>query len=361
MADRAIGELVAANAVQPSDLFVLEQSGTAKKLTGQTLENWLLSFADGHGGIQSLEKTSSEGLEDTYTFTFADETTASITIKNGRGIDNISPPVVSGLQRTYTVNYNDDTTSDIIVMDGAKGDPGDDATIYIKYSAVRPTSNADMGDIPDAWIGIYHGYEATAPVNFTDYTWYEMKGDKGDTGPGASLDALNTSVEYAQSSSGITPPAAGWSLSPVDPVQGMYNWTRTTITFAGESPIVSYGVSYSGIDGSGAVDSVNGQTGAVTLTGADILLTEEGTETVAQAVAIAKKPKALHIEALITSLPHTITNESITENMRVVESNFETPSAITSDVNWTTDEGSLVLSGTLNGSTTADLILIETN
>ena len=51
MADKSEGELIAAKSVTPTDLFLLEQSGTAKKLTGQTLENWLVSFADGHGGI----------------------------------------------------------------------------------------------------------------------------------------------------------------------------------------------------------------------------------------------------------------------------------------------------------------------
>ena len=54
MADKSVGELIAAQSVTPTDLFVLEQNGTAKKLTGQILENWLVSFADGHGGIHSI-------------------------------------------------------------------------------------------------------------------------------------------------------------------------------------------------------------------------------------------------------------------------------------------------------------------
>ena len=69
MADKSIGELVAATGVTQTDLFVLEQSGTAKKLTGQILENWLVSFADGHGGIQSIAKLSTSGLSDTYRIT----------------------------------------------------------------------------------------------------------------------------------------------------------------------------------------------------------------------------------------------------------------------------------------------------
>ena len=44
MADKAISQLNAATSVTSVDLFVLEQSGEAKKLTGQILENWLVIF-----------------------------------------------------------------------------------------------------------------------------------------------------------------------------------------------------------------------------------------------------------------------------------------------------------------------------
>ena len=49
MADKRIDELEAAASVTTNDLFVLEQAGTAKKLEAQTLENWLLALAQGHG------------------------------------------------------------------------------------------------------------------------------------------------------------------------------------------------------------------------------------------------------------------------------------------------------------------------
>lgn len=90
MADKTIGQLVAATNVTPTDLFVLEQSGTAKKLTGQILENWLLALADGHGGIQSIAKTGTTGLVDTYTITLADNTTVTFTVTNGKAISSIT-------------------------------------------------------------------------------------------------------------------------------------------------------------------------------------------------------------------------------------------------------------------------------
>ena len=75
MADKAITELVAAEDIGATDLFVLQQNNTAKKLPGQVLLNWLTRAADGHGGIQSIVKKSTSGLVDTYRITLADTTT----------------------------------------------------------------------------------------------------------------------------------------------------------------------------------------------------------------------------------------------------------------------------------------------
>lgn len=68
---------------------------------------------------------------------------------------------------------------------------------------------------------------------------------------------------------------------------------------------------------------------------------------------------ALHVSvASFSSLPKTITNSAITAAMRVVNIVWGTPSAITSDVTWTTADGSLTLSGSMSGSTTAEIDLI---
>ena len=72
-------------------------------------------------------------------------------------------------------------------------------------------------------------------------------------------------------------------------------------------------------------------------------------------------PGALHLTALITTLPCTITDSGIAEDMRVVACSFGTPGAILSNITWTTGAGSIVLSGSVNGSTTLDLILIKCN
>lgn len=273
MADKSVGELIAAKSVTPTDLFVLEQNGTAKKLTGQILENWLVSFADGHGGIQSIAKLSTSGLVDTYRITLADTTTFDFVVNNGRGITGISKTGTSGLVDTYTISYNNGTTSKFTVTNGAKGDKGDNSYVWIKYASQEPTeSSHSMGDIPDDWIGIYSGNASSAPSDWTRYKWFRYKGEKGNTGDAATL--VTKSVTYQVSDSGTIIPSGSWSSSIPVVSQGKYLWAKTELKFNTGDPIVSYSVSRMGIDGSGAVSTVAGvspdATGNVTLTAADV-------------------------------------------------------------------------------------------
>lgn len=240
MADKAISQLNAATAVTSVDLFVLEQAGEAKKLTGQTLENWLLSFADGHGGIQSIVKTGSSGTN----------------------------PVVD----TYTITLSDETEISYQVVNGVKGDTGAQTYVWIKYASAYPTADSDMGSSPDDWIGIYVGLSSTAPTHYTDYTWYEFKGETGETGEAATIVAAT--VGYQQSDSGSVAPEGSWTTTIPTPQAGKFLWTRIQIQFNTGSPITAYSVARYGIDGTGAVSSVNGvspdSNGNVQLLAADI-------------------------------------------------------------------------------------------
>lgn len=60
-----------------------------------------------------------------------------------------------------------------------------------------------------------------------------------------------------------------------------------------------------------------------------------------------------------SSLPQTITNSSITSNMVVVNSVLSNPSAQTDDWTVSTSDGSLTISGSISGSTTLTLYLLE--
>lgn len=280
MADVAINDLPAATNVQAADLLVLWQqaSNAARSISGQSFTNWLVGYADGHGGIQSIAKTGSAGTD----------------------------PVVD----TYTITYADTTTDTFTVTNGLKGDTGDQTYVWIAYSTDEPTSDADISTIPDNWIGIYAGLESTfANLHYTDFSWFKIKGAQGDTGVGIG------SVELT-SQSGLVDTYTMYSDESTPQAIGTFTVTN----------------------GSGGVDTVDGAS-------------PDGTGNVVTALALSDS---------ITALPKTISDARITANMRVVECTFGTPSAITSDVSWTTSAGEIVLSGTASGSTTVDLIIIQT-
>ena len=255
MADLPIDQLMKVQDILPTDLFVLQQNNEACCLPAQVLINWLTAAADGHGGIKSIAKIGTNGLVDTYRITLADNSTNDFTVTNGKGITKIAKTKTNGLVDTYTITYTDGSTGTYTVTNGAKGDKGDSQYVWIKYASEEPTSdNPSFGDLPDRWMGIYSGDSATAPTNWSAYSWFEIKGAKGDTGAAASL--MSAAVEYQVSDSGTIIPSGAWVTSVPVVAQGKYLWTRTTNTFNSGSPVVSYSVSRMGLDGSGSVSSV---------------------------------------------------------------------------------------------------------
>lgn len=240
MADKRIDELEAAASVTTNDLFVLEQAGTAKKLEAFTLETWLLQLAQGHGGITGIAKTGTAGTN----------------------------PVVD----TYTITFSDTSTTTFDVTNGVKGDTGDQTYVYIKYSNREPIADSDLTDTPSAWMGICATTAATAPTTYGSYSWYEIKGDKGD--PGNDITISSTSVMYQAWTSGTQYPTGTWLANPPAVTPGNYLWTRTIVNYSDGGQTVSYSVGRWGLDGSGAVASVNGelpdQNGNVTLTAANV-------------------------------------------------------------------------------------------
>lgn len=222
MADKSIEELNPASTINANDSFVLSQNGAAMRLTGQVLINWLTKMADGHGGIASITKTGTSGVVDTYTITLADTTTFSFNVTNG-----------------------------------AKGDPGDNGNVWIKYASQMPTdASHSMGDIPDMWIGISSGHDDTAPTDWKKYTWYKFKGEKGETGTPATV--TSATVTYQVSTSGTVHPDGAWSTSVPTVPQGRFLWTRTVVQFNSGSPVTSYSVARMGMDGTGTVSTVCG-------------------------------------------------------------------------------------------------------
>ena len=221
MADKSIAQLNEAEKVYSDNLFVLHQAGEAKKLSGNTLKNWLLEIANSLGGISKIEKVSTSGLKDTYRIYYA----------------------------------KDGTTTDFTVTNGEKGDKGDNSYIWIRYTGQKPTeSSHSFGTDPDDWMGIYAGKSATAPTDYKDYTWFKIKGEKGDTGDAATV--KSRSVTYQLGSSGTTAPSGSWLQAVPSVPQGQFLWTKTDVTFNTGDTITWYSVSRMGIDGTGAVSTV---------------------------------------------------------------------------------------------------------
>lgn len=192
MANKPINQLDNASSLDATDLLVLWDSSTntAQNMTGQQFTTWLTALAAGKGGISSISKTGTAGLVDTYTITYADASTSTFTVTNG-----------------------------------AQGDQGEQTYVWIAYSATEPDSDSDMSVIPAPWMGIYVGLESTqSNLHYTDYTWYEIKGPKGD------------GVAYTAKT-------------------GEVGLTRTyTMYTADSTPVGSFSVT----DGAGAVSLVNG-------------------------------------------------------------------------------------------------------
>lgn len=276
MADKSIGDLnFAPGTVDDSNtLFVVQQSGAAYKLSGHNFILALTTVLDGHGGVKSItyDAPVSPSLTGTMTITLADDSTTTVDIQNGKGIVSISKTSTSGLNDTYTILYNDNSTSTFVVSNGAKGDTGDSWYVWIRYAGQRPTSDADIGTVPDDWIGIYSGTASTAPTSYTAYTWFQYKGDKGDQGDPAVI--TQQSVTYQESSSGTVAPSGSWVANIPSVAPGNFLWTRTVLDFNDGTSVTSYSVSRYGIDGTGAVSTVNNQgpdgSGNVALTAADI-------------------------------------------------------------------------------------------
>lgn len=312
MPNQPISGLNAASGVQTSDLFVLEQNGVAMKLTGQILENWLLSFGAGLGGIQSIVKTSSTGTN----------------------------PVVD----TYTITYSDASTSTFTVTNGVKGDTGQAWYVWIKYASQQPTQDSDMGSVPDDWMGIYSGTASSAPAHYTDYEWYEIKGNVGTP---SSL--VSSVVKYQSGATGTVVPSGDWYDTPPIVSPQEYLWTWTQLTFNSGSPVDIYTASRQGKDGTGSagdatpLNVVNG--GAV---GSSQSFSREDHQ---------HPVPVLHVTATISTLPTTISNASVLSSMRVINCELGSPQNVTSDIAWSTSDGSIALSGTMVTSTTTTIDL----
>lgn len=77
---------------------------------------------------------------------------------------------------------------------------------------------------------------------------------------GESVSVITTSVTYAVSSSGVTPPST-WSETIPDTSPGQYLWSKSETVYSDGKETVSYGVSYQGENGADGENGTNGTDG----------------------------------------------------------------------------------------------------
>lgn len=173
MADKYISALNAAENIDGNDLFVLEQSGEAKKLLGSLLTQYVTrnimdisiitvssttpAYVDSYDhttgeltlalpkglGIKTVTNTSTSGRTRTFTITFDDDTTSTFTMLDGRSIVSVaktSGDHSAGTLDTYTITYDDGNPDTFQVYNGRDGDGSQAADISGIHIATDPTN-----------------------------------------------------------------------------------------------------------------------------------------------------------------------------------------------------------------------------
>lgn len=112
------------------------------------------------------------------------------------------------------------------------------------------------------------GVPSDDPADYAGH-WVLIKGDKGDKGADgedgvAGKDGVGvktTTITYAQSTNGTTPPTASWTASVPTLIKGQFLWTRTVWVYTDSSTETGYTVSYNAKDGNSGSDGRAGKDG----------------------------------------------------------------------------------------------------
>lgn len=170
----------------------------------------------------------------------------------------------------------------------------------------------------------------------------------GETGPAPTMAA--TEVQYQAGTSGTTAPTGTWQNSPPDVSPGGYLWTRARARFGSTWTAYWYSVSYRGQNGTGAPSSIvpliSDGTGAI-----------GGSTDFARADHVHPSPIVTRYVQGVNTLPYTIQDPRIKENMRVLAIELGSLAVFRGTLlSWSIGDGVVTLDGTW-GSGATDLIL----
>lgn len=151
---------------------------------------------------------------------------------------------------------------------GAKGADGKTPYFHIAY-ANNATGTIGFSTTDSAnklYIGQYTDYTVADSTDPTKYSWTLIKGEKGDRGKDgiAGADGLGirtTTITYAGSASGTTPPASGWTAQVPSVPEGQFLWTKTLWTYTDNSTETGYSVAKMGAKGNPGNNGIAGKDG----------------------------------------------------------------------------------------------------
>ena len=159
-------------------------------------------------------------------------------------------------------------------LQNASGTATFTAVPYIGNTAQTPITLGGTGNdrtlLPSQWTNTQWTIIAiTATLGSLTDTISINRVKDGDTGPRGSdgiagkdgVGIANTSITYAQSTSGTTAPETGWDAQVPTLIKGQYLWTKTTWTYTDESTETGFTVSYNAKDGNNGVDGIAGKDG----------------------------------------------------------------------------------------------------
>ena len=242
---------------------------------------------DGAKGDDGIAGKDGVGIADTL-IEYAVSTSGTTRPTSGWSTTIPTTPQGQYLWTRTTWTYTDSTTEQgfTVARQGEKGDKGDrgndgiagkdgvglrsTSVTYAKHTtASTPPSTGWQEQVPTVPAGQYLWtktvWNYTDSTSETGYSVARMgqDGAKGDDGI-AGKDGVglrSTSVTYAGSANGTTPPSTGWNTKVPTVPAGQYLWTKTVWTYTDSSSETGYSVARMGQNGNNGKDGIAGKDG----------------------------------------------------------------------------------------------------
>lgn len=277
------------------------------------------------------------------------DTGVDATGATGNGIASIAKTSTSGLVDTYTITYTDNTTTTFTVTNGADGQNGQDGATGNGIASITKTSTSGLVD--------------TYTILYTDgtSTTFTVTNGQNGTGAGDMLAADYDPTQAVYNEGGIVAYVAAQLSGFSTSLSGLTDVALTSLA-AGQS-LVYDATEQKWVNGSISASNVNytNTTSGLTATKVQAAIDEVAAEN--QTLANQAKNKVLYLTGITCSATTSnfvsYSNSAITADHVVAECVFANPSAITSDVTWTTANESLTLNGTCSIATTVNIVLVK--